>query len=113
MRQISALLIKYGLTAVILMVFLPLFGQSNVTAALSAAFAVAVVTFWADDLTILPNLGNLTAVIGGWIVSTGVIYAAQYFLPGLRITLLGAVGVSAFVGASEWFYHRLLKRYLT
>ncbi len=113
MRQISVLLIKFGLTAVILMVFLPLFAQSTVTAALSAAFAVAVVTFWADDLTVLPSMGNLTAVIAGWIVSTGVLYAAQFFLPGLRITPLGAVMTSAFVAVGEWFYHRLLKRYLT
>lgn len=112
MRQISALLIKYGLTAVILMVVLPLFGQATVIATLSVAFAVAVVTFWADDLSVLPSMGSLAAVIGGLIVSTGVIYAAQYFLPNLRINLFGALAVSAFVGVGEWFYHRLLKRYL-
>lgn len=105
MRHISALVIKYLMTAIVLAIILPLAGRASFGAALLAAVFVTAIDYLAGDLIVLPYFGNGWAVFADIILATATLWAVQFYLPAMNVSFLGALVAAAVLAMGEWFFH--------
>ncbi len=109
MRHISAIIIKYIMTAIVLAVVLPLAGRASLGTALLAAVFVTAISYLAADLLVLPYFGNVWAVFADFILATATIWATQFYLPAMSVSLAAALLAAAVLGVGEWFFHFYVK----
>lgn len=87
-------IIRFAVAAIVLMVtayFVPGFRmRGGFTTALIGALVIAAADFLIEKLFKF-DASPLGKGISGFLVSAAVIYFAQYFVPGMEVSLLGAV----------------------
>ncbi|GAB6933441.1 phage holin family protein [Calditerricola satsumensis] len=75
------------------------FGFGN---AIMAALAIAVIG-WVIERFFGDNISPYSRGIVGFLVSAIVIYATQYLVPGVRVTILGALLAALVIGIIDLF----------
>ena len=94
-------IIRFVVAAIVLMVtayFVPGFRmRGGFTSALIGALVIAAADFLIEKLFRF-DASPLGRGISGFLVSAAVIYFAQYFVPGMEVSLLGAVVGALVIG---------------
>ena len=110
MRHISALVVKFIMTAVILEVILLLFNDLTFGNILWIALLVTVIGYALGDMVILPATNNFIAAIVDMGLSLIVIYLFNFIWNTNHITFIGALISGIAIGLGEIFYHKIIDR---
>lgn len=103
--NIVGAIVRFIVSALVLMVvgfLVPGFSRLTFVSALIAAVVIAVIG-WAVERLFGGRVSPYARGIVGFLVGVAVIYVAQYFVPGMRVTLLGAVIASLVIGLIDLF----------
>lgn len=98
-------LVRFVVSALVLMVvgmLVPGFSRLSFTSALLAAVVIAVIG-WAIEAMFGRNISPFGRGIVGFLTSVIVIYVAQWFVPGMHVTILGAILASLVIGLIDLF----------
>jgi putative membrane protein len=98
-------IVRFIVSALVLMVvglLVPGFDRLSFTSALLAAAVIAVMG-WIIEALFGRNMSPYGRGIVGFLVGVAVIYAAQWFVPGMRVTILGAILASLVIGLIDLF----------
>lgn len=93
-------LIRFAVATLVLMVtsyFVPNFVLRGFVSALIAALVISAADYLVEKLFKM-DAAPFGRGIKGFLVSAIIIYAAQYFVPGMEVTLLGAVVGALVIG---------------
>jgi len=81
---------------------IPGFRLENFWSAIIAAIVVSLIG-WAIEAAFGPRITNYGRGIIGFIVSAVILYVAQWVVPGMRITVGGALVASLIIGIIDLF----------
>ena len=98
-------IIRFVVAAIVLMIagaLVPGFQITGFWSALLAAVVIAILG-WIIETVIGREVSPYARGIVGFIVSAAVIYFAQFFVPGLRVTVLGALLGALVIGIIDLF----------
>jgi putative membrane protein len=98
-------IVRFVVSALVLMVvgyLVPGFSRLTFTSALIAAVVIAVIG-WAVERLFGGRISPYGRGIVGFLVGVAVIYVAQFFVPGMRVTLFGAILASLVIGLIDLF----------
>ncbi|HEU4963744.1 MAG TPA: phage holin family protein [Bacilli bacterium] len=104
MRFLGAI-VRFVVSALVLMfvgMFVTGFSRLSFTSALIAAVVIAVIG-WLVEMMFGRNVAPYGRGIVGFLTSIVVIYVAQWFVPGMEVTLLGAVIAAAVIAIVDLF----------
>lgn len=111
MNHLTALALKALINGGILLVLLPLAGRVLVGAGITVGVFLVVVAYLLVDLWVLPQFGNVSAVVADFGLALGTFVVATMVFPrAFPITIPGALLVAAAMAAGEWGFHGLLER---
>ncbi len=110
MKHLTAFAVKGLVTLGALWFILPSFAQITGSHVLLITLAVGVIGYIAD-LTVLPVGGNLVATASDFLTATGIIWLAQFIIPGMAIPFSAALIAGLAVAGFEWLFHRFLKTF--
>lgn len=104
--------VRFIVSALVLMFvgfLVPGFGVMNFWSALIAAVVIAILG-WAIEALFGRSISPYGRGIVGFISTAVVLYLAQLFVPGMRVTILGALLASLVIGIIDLFvpteFHR-------
>jgi putative membrane protein len=103
--------VRFVVSAIVLMVLgalLPGFALAGFVNALIAAMVIAALG-WAVEAILGQRVSPQSRGIVGFIVAAVVIYAAQFLVPGMRVTILGAILASLVVGIVDAFVPTVIR----
>ncbi|BCJ88098.1 phage holin family protein [Effusibacillus dendaii] len=103
--NILGTIVRFVVSALVLMFvgfLVPGFGGLTFLTALLAAVVIAVLG-WAVERLFGERRSPYARGISGFISSAIVIYIAQWFIPGMRVTILGALLASLIIGIIDLF----------
>lgn len=98
-------IVRFVVSALVLMVvgmFVTGFSRLSFTSALFAALVIAAIG-WVVERLFGRNIRPMGRGIVGFLTSVVVIYAAQWFVPGMEVTLLGAVLAALLIALVDLF----------
>lgn len=104
--------VRFIVSALVLMFvgfLVPGFGVMNFWSALLAAVVIALLG-WAMEAIFGQRISPYGRGIIGFISGAVVLYVAQLFVPGLRVTILGALLASLVIGIIDLFVPNELRR---
>lgn len=108
-RQATALIIKFVIIGLILVILLPIFSQITTGQAILIALVLTLVAYFAGDLGILPRYGNVTATVSDAILAALVIGLADWIInAAITLTPIGWVLTLGALATGEFFFHRYL-----
>ncbi|RXT06525.1 phage holin family protein [Ammoniphilus sp. CFH 90114] len=97
--------IRFAVTAIVLLLvgwIVPGFQVVGFWTAFLAAIIIAAIG-WGIEAFMGPRLSPYSRGFIGFIVSAVVIYFTQFFLAGLRVTLIGAILAAIVIGIADLF----------
>ncbi len=97
--------VRFVVSALVLMLvgfIVPGFSRITFGTALMAAIAIAAIGY-VIELVAGRNISPYGHGIVGFIVSAVVIYAVQFFIPGLNVTMIGALLAAVVIGIIDMF----------
>lgn len=106
-RHLLAFVVKLGsmIAAVyFIALFFPLWGQANLFHAVMLGLIIAVLGY-AADLIIPRAVNQIVAVAVDLVLAALVVFAGNYFLPGMNVSWTFAWFVGLLVAGIEIFYH--------
>lgn len=98
-------IIRFVVSAIVLLIvgfLVPGFAVLSFGSAILAAVVIAVLG-WAIERLFGREVSPFGRGISGFISAAIVIYVAQWFIPGMRVTLLGALLASLVIGIIDLF----------
>ncbi len=110
MRHISALIVKYVMTAVILEISLLLLSDVSFGGILFIALIVTVITYMIGDMLVLPATNNFVATIADIALSLVTIYLFNFIWDRNDIPFMTALIAGIALGFGEWFFHKIIDR---
>jgi hypothetical protein len=110
MRHITALLIKFVMTAFVLEIVLLLLTDLTFGSILWISLVLTVVAYIIGDNIILPAINNMVATIADIGLAVIVIYLFNYVWDTTDIPFLSALVAAAVIGVGEWFFHKFIDR---
>lgn len=99
------LIVRFIVSAIVLMLvsfLLPGFAQMGFTVALIAAVVIALLGFIAESV-LGKRVSPQNRGIIGFVTSAVVIYVAQWLVPGMSVTILGAALAALVIGIIDAF----------
>ncbi len=99
------LIVRFIVSAIVLMLvsfLLPGFAQMGFTVALIAAIVIALLGFIAESV-LGKRVSPQNRGIVGFVTSAVVIYVAQWLVPGMSVTILGAALAALVIGIIDAF----------
>jgi len=108
LRHISALLVKYIMTAFILEIVLLLISHASFGEILLLSLAVTVITYIIGDNIILPATNNIIATIADMGLSLVIIYLFDSLQNAEDITFQSAAVAGVMLGFGEFFFHKII-----
>lgn len=109
-KHLTALAIKYVLTAVVLGVLLPYLTDLTFGEILWVAAAVTVLAYVLGDLMILPMSNNTVATIADAALALATLVAVNYVMPGADISFTDAAIAALVLGVGEWIFHKFVAK---
>jgi len=104
-------IVRFVVSAIVLMVMglvLPGFNVFGFVNALLAAIVIAALG-WAIEAILGDRVSPQSRGIVGFIVAAVVIYVAQYLVPGMSVSILGALLASLVVGIIDAFIPTVIR----
>lgn len=98
-------LIRFAVTAIVLLIvgwMVPGFQLVGFWSAFLAAILIALIG-WGIESFMGPRISPYSRGLVGFIVSAVVIYFTQFFLAGMRVTILGAILAALVIGIADLF----------
>jgi putative membrane protein len=98
-------LIRFAVTAIVLLIIgwmVPGFQLIGFWSAFLAAILIAAIG-WGIEAFMGPRISPYSRGLVGFIVSAVVIYFTQFFLAGMRVTILGAILAALVIGIADLF----------
>lgn len=105
MNNLLGMVVRFVVSAIVLMVvgfLVPGFRGLTFFSAILAAIVIAALG-WAIERLFGREVSPFTRGIAGFLSSAAVIYIAQWFVPGMRVTILGALLASLVIGIIDLF----------
>jgi len=99
------LIVRFIVSAIVLMVvsfLLPGFATLSFGAALAAAIVIALLGFLAESI-LGKKISPQNRGVVGFIVAAIVIYLAQFIVPGMNVTIIGAALAALVIGIIDAF----------
>ena len=104
-------IIRFVVSAIVLLVLgmaLPGFSVFGFTNALIAAIVIAIIG-WAVEAVLGERISPQSRGVVGFIVAAVVIYVAQYLVPGMSVSILGAFLASLVIGIIDAFVPTVIR----
>lgn len=104
-------IVRFVVSAIVLMILgavLPGFEMLGFVNALIAAVVIAALG-WAVEAILGQRISPQSRGIVGFIVAAVVIWVAQFLVPGMRVTILGAILASLVVGIVDAFVPTVIR----
>ncbi|WP_134702741.1 phage holin family protein [Ammoniphilus sp. YIM 78166] len=98
-------LIRFAVTAIVLLIvgwMVPGFQLVGFWSAFMAAILISLIG-WGIEALMGPRISPYSRGLVGFIVSAVVIYFTQFFLAGMRVTILGAILAALVIGIADLF----------
>ncbi|MHB1154282.1 MAG: DUF2512 family protein [Eubacteriales bacterium] len=105
-KHLSAIIIKFLLTAIVLEIILTLTTQLGFTQILIISVSVTLLAYLIGDLLILPVTNNIIATIADIGLSLVVILLFNYRNDFETIEFSDALICAVVIGVCEWFFHK-------
>lgn len=109
MKHISALIVKYIMTAFILEITLLLLTNLTFGRILFISFVVMGISYIIGDQAVLQATNNAIATIVDIALAIIIIYMFNFLLNRNDITLFSTIVASTALGAGEIFFHKIIK----
>lgn len=106
MKHVTALLIKFVMTAAILEIILSIFANLSFAYTLYIAAAVTILAYIIGDLLILPATNNTLATIADIGLALATLYVFNFLLNARTIFFRYALVSAVVIGFGEWFFHK-------
>lgn len=110
MRHVVALVIKYVFLLAINAIVLTSVTDATFGQAAAVALVMTVLLYLLGDLFILPNLGNMSAVIADSGLALVIAWLAPIFTAITSVTFGQALVIALLVGVAERFFHMYLRQ---
>lgn len=105
MKHLTALVVKFVLTAVVTEIILGMYSDLSIREILLVSLAITAITYLISDLLILYVFNNTVAAVADAGLCWMIIYLGNYMWPGRDIPLLSALAAAAVIGIGEVFLH--------
>jgi hypothetical protein len=110
MKHITALLIKFLMTAVLLSIVLGIMTDLSFGNILYLSVAVTVIAYVIGDLLILSVANNTVTTLADLIIVFFTVYLYNILLDADQISVWDAIASAIVIGAGEWFFHKYAAR---
>jgi hypothetical protein len=110
MRHLTALVMKYAMTAVVTQIVLGIFTNLRIVQILLIALVITVITYLIGDLLILSVFNNTVAAIADAGMCWLIIYLSGYVWPDRTVPLLSALSAAVIIGIGEILLHLYIGR---
>ncbi|MFC4766950.1 phage holin family protein [Effusibacillus consociatus] len=105
MSNLVGVIVRFVVSAIVLMIvgfIVPGFTGLTFFSAILAAIVIAALG-WVIERLFGREVSPFARGIAGFLSSAAVIYIAQWFVPGMRVTILGALLASLVIGIIDLF----------
>ncbi|KZL91780.1 DUF2512 family protein [Clostridium magnum] len=106
MKHITALLIKFVMTAIVLEIVLYMLTELRFTSILYIAAAVTILAYIIGDLLILRATNNTVATIADVGLALATIYMFNFLWNATTISFTNALICAVVIGVGELFFHK-------
>ena len=110
MKHISALVVKFLMTAFILEVALLLLSDLSFGRILFLSIIITVISYLIGDMVLLPATNNAVATIADMVLNTIVIYLFNFIWNINSITFITALLSGILLGIGEFYFHKIIDR---
>ena len=110
MKHISALVVKFLMTAFILEVALLLLSDLSFGRILFLSLITTIISYLIGDMVLLPATNNAVATIADMILNTIIIYLFNFILNINDITFIAALISGILLGVGEFYFHKIIDR---
>lgn len=110
MKHLSALIVKYVMTAVILEIALLLLSDAGFGSILLISLIVTAISYIIGDMIILPATNNIIATIADMGLAAVTIYLCNFIWNNRIIPFLSALVSGVVLGVGEYFFHKIIDR---
>lgn len=110
MRHLTALVMKFAMTAVVTQIVLGIFTNLRIAQILLVALAITAITYLMGDLLILAVFNNAVAAVADAGMCWLIIYLSGYVWPDRTVPLLSALSAAVIVGVGEILLHLYIGR---
>lgn len=104
-NRVLRLIVRFVVSALVLLVvsaITPGFAVAGFWSAIWASVAIAVIG-WVAHAVLGPKASPSARGVTGFIISAAVIWLAQFFVPGLHVSIIGALLAALVIGLVEAF----------
>ena len=110
MRHLTALVMKFAMTAVVTQIVLGIFTDLRIVQILLVALTITAITYLIGDLLILSVFNNAVAAVADTGMCWLIIYLSGYVWPDRTVPLLSALSAAAIIGIGEVLLHLYIGR---
>lgn len=110
LKHLSALIVKYVMTAVILEIALLLLSDAGFGSILLISLIVTAISYIIGDMIILPATNNIIATIADMGLAAVTIYLCNFIWNNRIIPFLSALVSGVVLGVGEYFFHKIIDR---
>ena len=110
MKHISALVVKFLMTAFILEVSLLLLSDLSFGRILFLSLIVTFISYLVGDMVLLPATNNAVATIADMILNTIIIYLFNFIWNINEITFIASLISGILLGIGEFYFHKIIDR---
>lgn len=110
MRHLTALVMKFAMTAVVTQIVLGLYTNLRIEQILLVALAITAITYLIGDLLILSVFNNTVAAVADAGMCWLIIYLSGYIWPDRTVPLLSALSAAVIIGIGEILFHSYIGR---
>jgi hypothetical protein len=109
-KHISALVVKFLMTAFILEVALLLLSDLSFGQILFLSLIITIISYLIGDMVLLPATNNAVATIADMILNTIIVYLFNFILNINDITFIAALISGILLGVGEFYFHKIIDR---
>lgn len=110
MKHMTALIIKFIIVAVVLVIILGVFTNLSTRQILFVSLAITAVTYLIGDLLILTVFNNAVAAVADAGMCWLIIYLSNYVWTDRSVSLLSALSAAVLIGIGEIFLHIYIEK---
>ncbi len=110
MKHISALVVKFLMTAFILEIALLLLSNLSFGQILFLSLITTIISYMVGDMALLPATNNAVATIADMVLNTIIIYLFNFVWNINEITFITALVSGIILGVGEYFFHKIIDR---
>ncbi len=108
MKHIVALLLKFGMVTLVLLLSSYLFISLTISQILIISVAVTLLAYLIGDLVILAKSNNIIATVSDFALVWITLFMFNYILPGINISVFDALMASLLISMGEWIFHKYM-----